>query len=210
MNRRRWFTASGAALWITAAFGYLLLEAIAAAGFQPSYSYAHDYISDLGVTPQSPRAHLMNTAFYLQGILFFAGAALVSRGCGSRKRGLFLGLAATNALGNILVGTAHSGPVAQADGTSWLHVTGASLAIVGGNAAIVAGSSLVRNAGGSQRYRAVSIVLAAMGFLSLLMLLVDSSSTADGLWERGSVYSILVWQIFTAVYLLIMGRRRPG
>jgi hypothetical protein len=31
-----------------AAFGYLILEAVAAAGFEPVYSYARNYITDLG------------------------------------------------------------------------------------------------------------------------------------------------------------------
>ena len=79
-------TAAGAALWVVAAGGYLLLEAVAAAGFEPAYSYANNYISDLGVTGRelvhgrmidSPRANLMHTAFYLQGILFLLGALLI-------------------------------------------------------------------------------------------------------------------------------------
>ena len=41
---------SAAVLWITAGVGYLTLEAIAAASFRPQYSYAHNYIGDLGVT----------------------------------------------------------------------------------------------------------------------------------------------------------------
>ena len=60
----------------------------------------------------------MNTAFYLQGTFFLAGAVLVARAVESQKAGLVLSLAATNATGNIVVGTVHDGPIAKVDGTA--------------------------------------------------------------------------------------------
>jgi hypothetical protein len=68
-NRRRLLATSAAGVWIAAGLGYLILEATAAAGFRHHYSYAHNFISDLGVTSggMSPLAYLMNAAFYLQG-----------------------------------------------------------------------------------------------------------------------------------------------
>ena len=198
----------------------MILEAIAAAGFRHHYSYAHNYISDLGVTARgmfqgrmidSPLAYLMNTAFFLEGSLFLVGAVLVVRAFENPKAGLFLTLAATNALGNILVGTVHGGPIAKADGTTWVHDTGALLAIVAGNAAILAGSSVVRSGGGPQWYRGVSLGLAVLGLLSFMMLVIYSKAGAisivpDGVWERGSVYSIIGWQLFTGAYLLTRSR----
>jgi hypothetical membrane protein len=218
-NRRRLLVTSAAAVWIAAGLGYLILEAIAAAGFRPNYSYAHNFISDLGVTSRgmfhgrmidSPLASLMNTAFYLQGTLFLAGAVLIVRAFETHKAALFLTLAATNAVGNFLVATIHSGPIAQANGTSWVHATGAVLAILGGNAAILAGSSIVRNVSGPW-YRGVSAGLALLGLLSFTLLVIGlKASTLNilppAVWERCSVYSITAWQMFTAAYLLA----RPG
>ena len=60
----------------------------------------------------------MNTAFYLQGTFFLVGAVLVARAVESQAR-LVLSLAATNATGNIVVGTVHGGPIAKVDGTAW-------------------------------------------------------------------------------------------
>jgi hypothetical membrane protein len=205
-------TAVGAVLWIVAAVGYLILEAIAAAGFEPGYSYARDYISDLGVTPgglvhgrmiDSPRAGLMHTAFYLQGILFFLGALLIVGVPDSRRARVFLGLLAANAVGNVVVGTVHSGKV---------HVAGAALAIVGGNTAIVTGSAVLGTVSGHHWYRSISTLVAALGLLCLIMLMVNSATTKanllpDGAWERGSVYSITMWQLLTAACLLTI--RRP-
>jgi hypothetical protein len=113
-----------------------------------------------------------------------------------------------NTIGNILVGSFHSGPGAAVTGTGWVHATGAVLAIVGGNMAIVTGSALARDAGAAQWFRAASLGLAVLGLLSFLMFVVDLTNAAvdilpAGVWERGSVYSTIVWQMFTAVYLLI-------
>ena len=123
-NRRRLFATSAAAVWIAAGLGYVILEAIAAAGFRNPYSYAHNFISDLGITSRgmfqgrmidSSLACLMNTAFCLQGALFLVGAVLIVRALEAQWAGLFLTLAAANAVGDIAVATFHSGPAAHAD-----------------------------------------------------------------------------------------------
>jgi hypothetical membrane protein len=203
-------------VWIAAGLGYIILEAIAAAGFRYHYSYAHNFISDLGITSRgmfqgrvtdSSLAYLMNTAFCLQGALFLMGAVLSVRALGARRAGLFLTLAAANAVGNFVVATFHSGPVARADGTIWVHQTGALLAIVGGNAAILVGSSIVRHADGTPWYRRVSAGLGVFGLLSFVCLVIGSKVAAINMlpppvWERCSVYSIIAWQMFTAAYLL--------
>jgi hypothetical membrane protein len=205
-------TTGGAALWVVAAFGYLLLEAVTAAGFEPAYSYASNYISDLGVPAgelvhgrmvDSPRASLMHAAFYLQGILFWLGALLIIGVPESRRARMFLGLVAANAIGNIVVGTVHRGP---------LHVSGAALAIVGGNTAILVGSAVVGTVGGHRWYRSISKFVAALGLLCLIMLMIDSATgkanlLPNGAWERGSVYSITMWQLFTAACLMIGPRQ---
>ncbi|OBJ61166.1 DUF998 domain-containing protein [Mycobacterium asiaticum] len=189
----------GAAIWVLGAVGYLLLEGLAAAGY-PHYSYADNYISDLGVA--GSRTHLMHTAFCSYGTTFLLGAVLIAGVPASRRARIFLATAAANAAGNIVVGTVYSGKV---------HVAGAALAIVGGNVAIVAGSGVVGI--GCRWYRRTSEVVAALGLLSLALLVVDSSNTdfrilGDGVWERGSVYSITFWQLLTAA-CLVAARRAP-
>lgn len=198
-------TGAGAVLWVVAAVGYLILEAFAAAGFEPTYSYAHNYVSDLGVTGSS-RAYLMRAAFFLQGILFLFGALLIVRFPGGPRGRLFLGLVAANAVGNIVVGTVHSGKV---------HVAGAALAIVGGNAAILVGSALVGTAGGQRWYRGISKFVAALGILCLIMLRINSATTSvnvlpNGAWERGSIYSITLWQLLTGGWVLVRQGGMPS
>ncbi len=176
--------------WLVGALTYLTLEAVAAAAFRPHYSYAHNFISDLGVPGlRSPLAWLMNMGFCVNGLLFLIGAVAVSK---ARR---FLALAAANAVGNVLIALFHSGSAA--------HALGAVLAIVGGNAAILAGSSIV---GGW--HRTVSIGLGVFGLLSFALFVIDlkSAPVPLGVVERCSVYSITAWQLLTAAALL---SRRP-
>lgn len=196
-NRQR---VSAAVAWLSAGLIYLTLEAVAAKAFRPRYSYAHNFISDLGIPgDHSPLAWLMNTAFGVQGTLFLVGAILTAP-----RKALFVGLAATNAVGNFLIAAFHSGPASHANGTAGWHAIGAVLAIVGGNAAILAGSRVV-----SGWHRRVSVALGAFGLLSFVLFIVEltaSRSVPLGVLERCSVYSITAWQLFTAAWLL---SRRP-
>ncbi|GLE52718.1 DUF998 domain-containing protein [Mycobacterium montefiorense] len=208
-------TTRGAALWVVAAIGYLALEAVAAAGFEPGYSYAHNYISDLGVSRgklihgqmvYSPRAYLMHIAFYLQGMLFFLGASLMVGVPDNRRARIFLGTVAVNAVGNFVIGTIHSGRV---------HIVGAVLAIVAGNAAILTGITAIRVVAERPWYRRISKLLAGLGLLSMIMLMLNSATAKtiplpDGAWERVSVYSITLWQLLTGACLLATRRRQAG
>ena len=203
--RRRPYAVSATVAWTSAGLAYLTLEAVAAAAFQPRYSYARNLISDLGIPSDgSPLAWLMNTAFCVQGTLFLVGAILTVRAIAPRKAVLFLTSAAANAVGNLLIAAFHSGPAARAEGTAWVHAIGAVLAIVGGNAAILAGSRIV-----SGWHRKVSVALGAFGLLSFVLFVIElkgSSALPLGVWERCSVYSITAWQLLTAAWLV---SRRP-
>jgi hypothetical membrane protein len=181
-----------AVAWLSAGLTYLILEAVAAAAF-PHYGYVRNFISDLGAAA-SPRAWVMNTAFCVQGTLFLVGAVFLVRAFEKRSARLFLTLATANMAGNLLIAVFHSGP----SPTAWVHATGAVLAIVGGNAAILAGSSLI---GGW--HRAASLALGAFGLLSFVFFVIAlKNETPPAVWERCSVYSITAWELFTGVWVL--------
>ena len=111
------------------------------------------------------------------------------------KARLFRALVGANLLGNVLIAVFHSG--------SATHAVGAVLAIVGGNAAIIAGWSII---GGW--HRKVSVGLGVFGLLSFALFVIDLKSAAlpIGVVERCSVYSITAWQLLTGAALL---SRRP-
>ena len=195
-----------AVLWIVATIGYLVAEKVAASNIKGHYSYVHHYISVLGVPEWGRFAYLMNGAFYLQGVLMFIGAVLVVRAVG--RRGLtFLIFTAVTAIGFFLVATVHGGsPLAAGDGMQW-HQAGALLAFIGGNAAIIAGSSTVaRVVDAKYWYRGVSLLLAAAGFAAFLTLanynIWGYKYGPIGIVERVPVYTILAWQVFSAIVLL--------
>jgi hypothetical membrane protein len=195
-----------AVVWIVAAAAYLVAEKVAAANVNGHYSYTHNYISVLGVPAWGRFAYLMNGAFYLQGALLFIGAVMVTRAVGRRGL-LFLIFTAATVVGFFLVATVHGGsPLAAGDGMQ-LHTAGAMLAFIGGNAAIVAGSSIVARAVDARWwYRAVSLLIAAAGFAFFLMLANYNVWTFRyapvGIVERVPVYSVLTWQVFSAIVLL--------
>jgi hypothetical membrane protein len=210
LDEQRQRTAA-AGCWLMAGAAYLILEAVAAAAYRPDYSYAHNYISDLGrpsrqsagATIDSGFAWAMNAAFYLQGTLFLVGAVLLVRARRRPNAPAFLTLVAVNTLGNVVVGTIYSGHVG---GPAWAHAGGAIMAIVGGNAAVLAGFRWVRGDAGARWYHAVSLGLGVLGLASFLMLGVQTTTelfiAPTATWERISVYTIIAWQMLSAAPLL--------
>jgi hypothetical membrane protein len=189
---------TAAVIWILGATAYLVCEAVAAAGF-PGYSYLADYISDLGVSD------VMNIgAFMVHGILFGLAAVVLARGCTTTAARVFVVAAVANAVGNILVGMFHSGtPDAH-----W-HVVGAGLAIVGGNVAVIAAGFAGRALGAPSWALRASFALGTFGLVCLTTLIIDGATGSRvvpaGLVERGSVYSIIAWELLAGFTLL---RRR--
>jgi len=203
-------------LWIVAAAVYLVAEAVSATAF-PGYSYATNYISDLGVPDvgtfqgraiDSPLHVVMNGAFVVHGVLFALAAILTVRGGAWRPRAArtFVGLALVHAVGIVLVGLFPGSQTNADNGLIVFHVLGAAMAMIAGNAsAIVAGLTLRRESPGW--LGSASIALGVVGLVGLVMLLVDSNSTAisllpDGVWERAAVYAILVWELLVGVTAL--------
>lgn len=207
---------AGAWAFIAGAVVYVTFEGIAAAAWaSPRYDYVANYISDLGVPdPQiyqgrdvdSPLAWLMNTGFVLDGVLFAAGAVLLSVLFAGVARWLFVSFAVLHGVGIVLVGVFNE----AADAGS-LHVTGAFLAIVFGNlTALVAGAAATRV--GLPRWFAVfAVVLPVLGLLSEGVLLAGlTDARFDGLWERGGVYSVTAFQLLIGAAVLTAGARRTG
>lgn len=218
---------TAAAAWVLAAAVYFVAEAISASAF-PGYSYATNYISDLGVPDigpfqgriiDSPLHLVMNAAFIVHGVLFAIAAVLATAGSRTASARWFRVLAVVHGVGMVLVGSFHGSQSAVESGLAVLHVAGAALAILGGNAAaVVAGTVLLRRAGGAGRESGTrrgvrrwigtaSVVLGIAGVVGLVMLEVDSGSSSidllpDGVWERVAVYAVLAWDLLAGITLL--------
>lgn len=214
-------TARLAALcWMLAGVVYVTTEAVAAAAF-PGYSYATNYISDLGI-PQvetfggraidSPLHAVMNTGFVLHGVFFVAAALLAAPVLGTMHRRALLALAATHGVGIVLVGLVHGGQVNADNGLGAVHGIGATMAIVGGNLTAIVAGLAARRSDELRRLGTVCVTLGVVGLLAALALVLDSGSSSidvlpDGVWERLAVYTITVFELLIGVATLARLRR---
>jgi hypothetical membrane protein len=155
----------------------------------------------------SPLHPLMNGSFIAEGILFAVAILILSHLITrDRVRAAVRVLAVLHGIGFVLVGLFHgsqSGP----DAGLIIHVSAAGVGIISANTiAILVGVN--RPLAAPAPYRIFSIAVAALGFLSETLVAV-STSTA-GLFERGGVYSWLLWSLVTGILLLVYARRRHG
>ncbi|MFT2753139.1 DUF998 domain-containing protein [Clavibacter sp. Sh2088] len=207
--------AAAGIVWVAAAVVYVGTEAIAASAF-PGYSYSANYISDLGVPEvaefqgraiDSPLHAVMNAGFVLQGVLYLVAAVIATRALRAGPRRAFLALAVVHAVGITVVGLVHGSASSAASGIGWMHVVGAGMAIIAGNAAsIVAGVGSGR-VGAARAFRTASVALGVVGLVALVVLQALGGSDVDGLWERGSVYTVTAWELLTGVAVLVAARR---
>ena len=208
MSRRIWLVA-GAIFLVINTVQWVVIEAIVAGRWSdPTYSYASNYISDLGVPDCgtqfqgrdicSPLHTLMNASFIAQGLLFALGVVLLARLLSGRTRRVVTALALLHGVGFVLVGLFH-GSQDGPDSGLVLHIAGAGVGILCANAiAIIAGTK--RGLSLPVGYRRFSIAVGALGILSEG--LVNLSTDTAGLFERGGVYSWLLWGLVTGVMLL--------
>jgi hypothetical membrane protein len=211
--------AAAGLFWFLAGSLFLITEAIAASGF-PGYSYAHDFISELGVPyadimdgrlVRSTHAVVMNGGFIAESLCFALAALSLARAWRgwSPTLILFLLLGGAHAAGLVLIAVVHSGSRELAAGTYHWHALGAGMAILGGNAAILVAARLLRHLGAPRAYIAASVAIALFGLLSLAVLLTGGI-VPEGVAERGSVYAIAAWEILSGIVLLGQFVRNPS
>lgn len=206
--------AAGATL-AAAAVIFLLAEFIAAAAWtDPPYSYTYHYISDLGVHGPletldqymySPLAWVMNTGFFLYGVVVFAGVAMLGGLRGGRRRAVLVTAVVVGA-GSVLLA------FFPGDGRAdTYHGLGAMAAIVGGNVLIILIGRWYRHHGVTRRAGRSMVVLGAAGLVSTVAFLVVAGSGANvlvGLVERCAVYPVLAGLLCAGVS--IVRSRRPA
>lgn len=201
--------------WIAAAVVYVGTEAIAASAF-PGYSYSANYISDLGVpevaefqgrTIDSPLSAVMNAGFVLQGVLYLVAAVIATRAVRAGPRRAFLTLAVVHAVGITVVGLVHGSASSAASGIGWMHVAGAGMAIIAGNVASIVAGAGGRHASAPRGFRVASVALGVVGLVALVVLQSLGGSDVDGIWERGSVYTVTAWELMAGIAALVAARR---
>lgn len=200
---------------------YLTAEAVSAAAWTgPTYSYLHNWISDLGSSTtgtfqgreiDSPLYQVMNAGFLIQGLLFGVGVLAIASRLPGRLRRTVTALTVATSTGYVLLAAFHGSPQAAEDGTLALHHLGATLAIVGANAlATVLGAHWWKDPMNRSLGHA-SVPLGVLGLVAVTALFSTmGSGLPAGLIERVSVCTAVAWQVRVALQLLLAGRRTPG
>ena len=199
-KRSKW----GISLLIAAPLIYILGEFISSLAWgNPDYHYLTNWISDLGVpivtkTINSPWHNIMNTGFITYGILAFLAFYLLQKVFYKRRR-VVLSFAFIQGLGISLVGLFPGYP--------WwgvvFHGLGALMAIVGGNLCLIFASHAVKQKKKKKSFVRFSNLVGTIGIVSFILCLsLSTVFTYDAVFERLSVYTIMLWDIIFAGYLL--------
>lgn len=214
-SRRR--AVGGIALILTVQ--YLIAEAVTASAWtRVPYSYAANYISDLGVQacyelPErsvcSPWHLVMNTGFVVQGVLAIIALLCLAGLIAGRRRWVPVTIGVVHAVGLVMVGLS-PGSVAENlsnDTTrTVIHSVGALMAIAGGNLLVIAvGATLLDRA---RVFGIVSMGFGALGFIPLALNGPLLTVFGVGGVERLMVYPFIVWMIGTGVAIMIVRGRQ--
>ncbi|MFI6740327.1 DUF998 domain-containing protein [Nonomuraea sp. NPDC050451] len=202
--RQPWQRRTAGALLIAGPMIFLLAEFIAAAAWtDPPYSYTYHFISNLGVHGPStlfgqymysPLAWVMNTGFFLFGIMILAGVAVL-RGLLGWHRWAALVPATLLAAGGVLLGLFPGSGEAMNDGTGDFHALGALAGFVGANVLAIALGSMHRRVGLSLKLGRTLVTVGVIGLVSMVAYFADLISGANvlvGLIERGAVHPFLL------------------
>ena len=97
--------------------------------------------------------------------------------------------------GVIIVGFIHGGnPL-----TSGYHTLGAVMAILGGNLLLVL---ISRSMGEFKQYQKITLILGIIGVIVFWILFFNMENIYMPIFERLSVYTLIVWSFITGVYLV--------
>lgn len=216
----------GAIVLVAAQLIYLAGETIAALAWKtPPYSYAFNYVSDLGVPGPpseafgqlvySPLAGVMNAGFFLYGALSITATLLLVRPNGD-IRGLVLGaLGLCFGAGGILLALFPGSQFSIESGLIILHTLGALLAIAAGNVLSIAVAVFRRRLGVPLPLAVISLILGIVGlvFFVIFQFVARADGTQlIGLVERGAIYPFVATQLLFGVGLLLSSQRsrQPG
>lgn len=177
---------------------YIIAEAVSATFFNASIfnTYIFHTISELGIpNGNSALFWLMNSAFILIGLTLIFGYFYKFNDFIVKRKLVCSVFALITALGVIIVGLIHGGnPL-----TSGYHTLGAVMAIFGGNVLLVIISKSMSEFG---LYQKVTLTLGIFGLIVFWIMFFNVESVYMPVFERLSVYTLIVWSFLTGVYLL--------
>ena len=177
---------------------YTIAEAISAFSFNDVLinTYLSHTISELGIPNiNSPLAFLMNSAFVIIGLTFLFGNFYKFKDFIIKNKTVFYFLTLVAAIGVIIVALIHAGnPV-----TDGYHSLGAIMAILGGNILLII---ISRSMDKFESYQKITLVLGIIGLIAFWIMFFNMGSLYMPVFERLSVYTLIIWSFISGVYLL--------
>lgn len=184
-------------IFIVGSLYYILAEAISATFFNDSLlnTYIFHTISELGIpNANSPLSMLMNSAFIFIGLTLVFGNFYKFKDYIIKNKTIFYIFTLITSIGVIIVGLIHGGnPL-----TSGYHTLGAVMAILGGNILIVLISKSMDT---FDKYQKTTLVLGIVGLIAFWILFFNMQSIYMPIYERLSVYTLIIWSFITGCYL---------
>jgi hypothetical protein len=178
---------------------YLIAEAISATFFNASIfnTYVFHTISELGIpNGNSPLFWLMNSAFILIGLTLLFAVFYKFKDFIVKNNIIISIFTFITSIGVIIVGLIHGGnPL-----TLGYHAMGAVMAILGGNILLVLISRSMEDFG---KYQQATLILGIIGLAAFWIMFFSMGSIYMPVYERLSVYPLIVWSFLTGIFLLL-------
>ena len=176
---------------------YVLAEAISATFFNASLAntYIFHTISELGIpNANSPLSFLMNSAFILIGLTLLFCSFYKFKDFIIKNNIVIYIFTLITGIGVIIVGLIHGGNPF----TLGYHMLGAMMAILGGNILLVL---ISRSMGEFESYQKTALALGIIGLIAFWIMFFNMKSSYMPVFERLSVYTLIIWSFLTGVYL---------
>ena len=185
-------------VFILGSLYYMVAEAISAFAFNDSLTgtYLFHTISELGIpNVNSPLFFLMNSAFIIIGLSLLFGNFYKFKDLIIKNKTVFYILTPITSIGVIIVALIHGGnPL-----TMSYHALGAIMAILGGNILLVI---ISRSMGEFDIYQKITMILGIIGLFAFWVMFFNMESIYMPVFERLSVYTLIIWSLLTGVYLV--------
>lgn len=185
-------------IFIIGSLYYVIAEAISAISFNASLfnTYIFHTISELGIpNGNSPLFWLMNSAFILIGLALIFSNFYRLKDFIIKNKAIFYILTLVTGVGVIIVGFIHGGNPF----TLGYHMLGAMMAILGGNVLLVVVSRSMQDFG---IYQKATLILGILGLIAFWIMFFNMEVSFMPVFERLSVYTLILWSFLTGVYLL--------
>ena len=185
-------------VYIIGSLYYVIAEAVTAFSFNDTLinTYLFYTISELGIPNiNSPLSFFMNSAFFIIGLTFIFGNFYKFKDFIIKNKAVFYILTLVASVGVIIVALIHAGnPL-----TDGYHSLGAVMAILGGNILLVI---ISRSMDKFESYQKITLVLGIIGLIAFWIMFFNIESIYMPIFERLSVYSLIIWSFISGIYLL--------